>query len=219
LGSHLIAFFGADGTGKTTHADFLSNYLKSKNIKIKKVWIRSPHTLAYIISVLFVKVGFFRIVSNPYGKRRKFPKVDINWPLRFFWSQLEFVSVIPLIIVKIRLPLLLGYTIVAERYVIDTIVTVAYYISDMNFLQSFTAKILLLFIPKEAVLIHLDSDYATLLRRRGSSVEARNFIEFQRKGYKIVDNLIKSNFIDTSKNSVEDTFNKIIDQLAIQRLV
>jgi thymidylate kinase len=212
----LIAFFGADGTGKSTHAEFLFNYLKSNHVKVKRVWIRSPHTLAYLASVFFVKIGFFRLVPNPYGKTKKYPAVHINWPIRFFWSQLELVSVIPVIITRIYLPLLLGYTVIAERYVADTIVTIAYYINNLRFLRSFTAKILLIFIPKKTILIHLDSDYSTLLKRRGFKVEAYDFIEFQRKGYKIIGNIVETIFIDTSNITVEETFMRIMSQIEIK---
>ncbi len=216
---HLIAFFGADGTGKSTHAESLTSYLKSNRAKVKRAWIRSPHTLAYLVSVFFVKIGFYRTVSNPYGESKKYPAVHINWPIRCFWSLLEFVSVIPVIITRLYLPLLFGYSVIADRFMADTIITIAYYINSLRFLRSFTAKILLLLIPRNSVLIHLDSDYPTLLRRRGSEVEAPDFIKFQRKGYKLIGNHLDATLIDTSKFSIEQTFSQIVSHLRCEQII
>jgi len=218
LVQRLIAFFGADGTGKTTHADLLVAYFQSHNVKVRKVWIRSPHTLAYIVSVFFEKINFCRLVTNPFGKKKKYPAVHLNRLLRFFWSLLEFLSVIPVILIRIYIPLLFGYTVVAERYVADTIVTIAYYINDLGFLKSLTARILLCFIPENTLLIHLDSDYSTLLMRRSSRVEAQDFIEFQRKGYNQIGDMLKVTLIDTSNINIEQTFSRILDKLELNKV-
>ena len=211
----LIAFFGPDGTGKSTHVELLVNYFQSHETKVKKVWIRSPHTLAYLLSCFFIKIGFRRVVSNPFGRKKKYPAVHIDRRLRLLWSLIELVSVAPVIIFRVYAPLLLGYTVIAERYVVDTVVTIAYYTNDLGFLQSLTARLLLRFIPKNTLLIHLDSDYSTLLKRRSYMVEAYDFIEFQRAGYKIIGSLVGATFIDTSDIAIEQTFSRIVDQLRI----
>lgn len=211
--SNFIAFFGPDGSGKSTQAQLLFNHLQSHGKKVKIVWIRSPHTLAYLLSCFFIQIGFRRVVENPFGKKKDFPSVHTNRLFRIFWSMLELVSVIPLILFRVYIPLLLGYTVIAERYVADTIVTISYYTKNLKFVQSLTAKILLGFIPKNTYLIHIDSNYPTLLKRRGVYVEAFDFIQFQRKGYEIIDNLIDTTYIDTSNISVEQTFTKILSHL------
>lgn len=219
MASHLIAFFGPDGTGKSTHVELLLNYFQSHKTRVKKAWIRSPHTLAYLLSCFFVKMGFYRIVSNPFGREKKYPAVHIDKRLRRLWSLIELVSVIPVIIFRVYAPLLLGYIVVAERYVVDTLVTIAYYTNDLGFLQSLTARLLLCSIPKNTLFIHLDSDYSTLLKRRGHKVEAYDFIEFQKMGYKMLGNLVGATLIDTSNITIEQTFTRIVSQPQIGQVL
>lgn len=216
MAPRLIAFFGPDGSGKSTHAELLANQFQSHKNKVKKVWIRAPHTLAYLLSRFFVKIGFYRAVSNSFGTKRKIPAVHNSRWLRLFWSLIELASVMPVILLRVYVPLFLGYTVIAERYVIDTIVTVAYYTDDLGFLHSRTAKVLLCFIPKNTVFIHLDSDYSTIMKRRGHIVEEYDFIKFQRIGYKLLGNSVEATFIDTSNISIEQTSMQILNRLGIK---
>jgi len=211
LASHFIAFFGPDGSGKSTHASLLIYHLRSHKVQTRKVWIRSPHTFAYLLSCLLVKVGFYRVVLNSFGYDKKIPAVHINRGLKIFWSLAELISIMPVVMLRVYLPLLLGYTVVAERCIVDTIVNIAYYTKNLEFLQSRTAKILLRFIPKNAILIHLDVDYPTLVNRRGRIVEAYELIKFQKECYKKMENLLNAAYINTSCSDIKYVNNLIIN--------
>jgi len=215
----LISFFGPDGAGKSTQAELLSKHFQSHKIKAKQVWIRSPHTLAYLVSRFFLKIGFYRVVSNHFGRQLKIPAVYKNQLLKLFWSVIELFSALPLILFRVYLPLFLGYTIVAERYVVDTVVNIAYYINDVGFLQSRTARLLLCFVPKNTLFIHLDSDYSNILKRRSYTAEPQDFIEFQRTGYKAMGSSVGALFVDTSRTSVKQTYMQIMHWLKNNKVV
>lgn len=210
-----VAFFGPDGSGKTTQARLLVNYLQSHGIKTRLVWIRSPHTLAYLFSRFFIKVGFYRTISSPLGKQTKLPAVQSSSRLRCFWSILELLSVMPVILFRVYIPLFLGYTLVAERYIVDTLVTIAYYTGDITLLRSRVAEFLFHFIPKNTIFIGLTSDYSAIIRRRGRVAEHPDFIAFQKAGYDILGNSLDAEVIDTSNYSVKDTLLRIINLLKI----
>jgi energy-coupling factor transporter ATP-binding protein EcfA2 len=205
----LIIFFGPDGSGKSTQVKLLINYLRSQKIKVKKVWIRSPHTLAYLFSRLLKKAGFYRIILTPHGVEQKMFSLPSDGAFRSFWYLLELISVKPLILLKVRFPLLLGYTVVADRFVVDTVVNLAYYGNDVKFVQSSIANLFFRLIPKNASLIHLDSDYSTILKRRGIAVDSLSFIEFQRTAYKLINRSIQAKKINTSKSTVIQTSQEI----------
>jgi thymidylate kinase len=224
----MVHFFGPDGAGKSTQVDILFKTMRKDNVKVKKCWVRSPHTVAFILWKLIVKIGFCRTVSNPLGALFKFPAVDRNNGLRLFWALIEFFSVLPLII-KIRTLLSRGYTLIAERYILDTVTTIAYFISDINFLKSRIAKLFFYFIPKNTIFVFLDSDYETIFRRRAGllnvkngnpqskaygsipkgAVEPRDFIDFQRIAYRALAKHFNALEIDTSISSIEETSNAI----------
>ncbi|MGD0494735.1 MAG: hypothetical protein ABSB28_01685 [Candidatus Bathyarchaeia archaeon] len=224
----LIHFFGPDGSGKSTHVDILLNLLKEQEPRVKKIWLRSPHTVAFLLWRLFIKVGFYRVVSNPFGDPVRLPAVNRKGSLRTLWALVEFFSVLPLI-ARIRFLMLRGYKCIAERYVLDTIVTVAYFIGDMNFLTSRISSLLFRFIPPDTLFIFLDSDYGTVFRRRAhlrgkkrlrrndgnygslprAAVEPQEFINFQRNAYKILSKSFHATEIDTSSRTIKETSNEI----------
>jgi hypothetical protein len=111
----------------------------------------------------------------------------------------------------------LGYTVVAERCVVDTIVNIAYYTQDMGFLQSRIAGIILhSSIPKKAIFIHIDSDYSAILKRRGNEVDPYEFIKFQRRGYGIAKYLVEATSIDTSNMTIQEAYASVLKRLGLE---
>jgi len=228
----MVHFFGPDGAGKSTQVDILVRNAKAKGIRVKKCWVRSPHTIAFILWKVFVKIGFYRAISNPLGALFKFPAVDRCTALKLLWSFVEFFGVLP-IVIRTRILLLMGYKLIAERYILDTITTIAYFVNDINFLRSRIARLLLYFIPSNTVFIFLNSDYETIFRRRVNSlsdknvnsqgraygaipkggIEPREFIEFQRKAYKTLARAFNALEINTASSSIEETSRTILKYL------
>lgn len=219
----MIHFFGPDGSGKSTHVNILFNTLRKRDIKVKKCWVRSPHTLAFLLWRFLIKIGFCRIVLNPLGVAFEYPAVDRSKALKLIWTLIEFFSIIPLII-KIRIWIYRGYTLIAERYILDSVVTVAYFVNDIGFLNGRISRLFLYFIPKKTIFIFLDSDYQTIFRRRSgllnvtnnnpqmrygavpkTAVEPKDFINFQRRAYKVLSKLFGALEINTSFYSIKET--------------
>lgn len=228
----LVHFFGPDGAGKTTQVDMLLHIEGSNAFRVKKFWMRSPHTLAFLAWQLLIRIGFYRVIRNSLGGETKVPAVSTDRVLKSFWLALEFLSVLPLIM-RFRLAVIRGYSIIAERFILDTIVTMAFFIDDRKLIYSRLSKLLLLFIPQDTVFIFLDTDYWTIFDRRahlfGSKtkqqrvgaygsvpslgVEPQRFIEFQRECYKAFAKQFNALTIDTSKRGKEETHDTILKYL------
>jgi len=232
---HLIHFFGPDGAGKSTQVEMLISFLDRRGVKVEKCWVRAPHTLAFVLWRLLIRISFYRVVSNSLGVAIKLPAVDRNQFLRGFWSLVELVGALP-IILRYYISLLRGYRLVAERYVLDTVTTIAFFINDINFLKGRISRVLLRFIPSNTSFIFLDSDYETIYQRRAplchaedcaiekkktydslskGSLEPRVFIEFQRTAYRLLAKSFNALVIDTSSLSVEETFSLILQHLGL----
>jgi len=232
---NIVHFFGPDGAGKTTQVNILVDLLSRQGIPTRKIWVRSPHTLAFLLWRLFVKIGFYRLVINPFGPPGKLPGVDRSRVLRRFWSSVEFLSVLPFIA---RVSYLKRHhVLIAERYLVDTVTTVAYFLDDLDFIKSWTSRLLLRFIPKDTAFVFLDTDYSTIFDRRAPlvtqkqsssarrgygaipscPVEPRSFIEFQRRAYASLSKSLDPLKIDTSKNSIKETSMIIIQSLGLDQ--
>jgi len=196
---HFIYIFGPDGSGKSTHARILAGYLAHDGVRVKIVWIKSQHSIAFIISRVFSKFAPHSVSLDPNGSIIRIYAVSNGSISRLVWSIIEFIGIIPWIILRIYIPLLMGKIVIAERYVVDSIVTIAYSINDPRFVRSFIAKLMLRFIPKDTLLVHLDSIYEEISRRRGYEVDPKEYIEFQRGMYGMLSKTLRALTINTSR--------------------
>jgi len=214
-----IVISGIDGSGKTTLAYWLVKYLRSKGYRAKYVWIKSKHTFAYLISQILEPLGWQRTFRNPNGIIiSRFELYDSRFA-RKAWPTIEFLSVLPLIIFKIKLPLLLGYRIVLDRYMIDTITSIALSTKNMKFADSFLGRLLLKMMPKGCASILLDIDLSTVLERRPdieySYDEIRNAIGL----YRTLTRKMKSVSLDTGTLTVEQTKKRVLELLFVTELM
>jgi thymidylate kinase len=190
-----IIFFGPDGSGKTTQADILLQELTRKGIKCKRFWMRSLHTLAFLISKIAMNL---LSLHNVYEFREKYAV-----RLRRLWYFIELISILPLVI-RFYILLYKGYVVIADRFIIDWIVSLAYVMRDESFINSRYAKLVLKFIPRNSLLIFLDADYDVIIRRRVDTTESKEYIMFQKKYYTIFAKSLGAQIIDTSNKNILD---------------
>jgi len=207
-----IHFFGADGVGKTTQAKMLACYLRKKGVNTKLVRIRSGRTFASLLYRLFGKLDSNLIELGEDGRVIRINTIR-GTPHQQIWFLIEFLSMIPWIIRGIFVPLAIGKTVIAERYVIDAIATIAYLVNDPRLSKSFSSRILLSFIPRNSVLIHLDAPYTTIAERKGSFADPIKYIEYQRKTYLEFAKMMGAITIDTSTRSMDETHHLICQNL------
>lgn len=228
----LVHFFGPDGSGKSLQATILVESLEKQGFRVRKCWLRAHHTLAFILWRILVGIGFYNSTVNIFGVVTKVPAVSRSRVLSLTWSYIEFVSVLP-IILRLDFLILRGYHLVAERYVLDTVTSIAHTLNDINFLNGKLSHILFTLMPKNSVFIFLDSDYSTIqLRRTGiaenkvlesrisspefrkrNHIEPKSFISFQRTAYKAIAPAVSALTIDTSFRSIEETSTIIMEYL------
>jgi thymidylate kinase len=200
----VLIFFGPDGSGKTTQADMMVTDLKKNGMKVSKLWLRSLHTLAFVISRVAMQVLG---LSSVYEFRTKYAHSKV---FRSFWFGIEFISILPLIYWKLQIPLLKGESIVAERFVIDWIVSLSYVSRNESMVNGKLAKLALKFIPKNAELVFIDASY-DVIQSRGRREDTKEFIEFQRKLYSKIAKDLNAFVIDTSDKSLEEVHTLIYD--------
>lgn len=205
----VVVFFGSDGTGKTTQAELLAKRFNEEGYKVSRAWIRGRHSIAFFISQLLLKLGYKGYFIAPYAPGGKILDSRTLREKRL-WSLIEFVSVVPLIIRRMYLPLILGRNIIAERYVLDTIVYDNYYIGSPFRMY---AKILLHMIPKDSLLVHLDASESDVMSRRVDDLVSKRFIEYQLESYRAMASRLHALSINTSVEGIEEANKRIIQRM------
>jgi thymidylate kinase len=209
-----VYFFGSDGTGKTTQAQLLTEELHRNCIKTRRAWIRGRHSFAFAISMILLWLGYKEFIpfeGAPGGKILD-PR---RLPAKKLWCLLEFVSVVPLILVRIYIPRLLGYYVVAERYVVDSIVYNEYFLG-----RSFDvyAKILLHMIPNQSLAVHLDASREDVLARRENGILSESFIDYQLREYRYFARALSALSINSSITSIDLVHKLILERCKLSDL-
>jgi thymidylate kinase len=206
----LVYFFGPDGTGKTTQAELVSSYLRRKGTRVLRATVKQHHTLSYLL------LRLLRTNDDEYLRMSYFGFDDATSErVRRPWKVLELFSLMPAIVYRVLLPSLFGYTVVCDRYVIDTLVVLSYFLKDRRFVSGNTAKLLIKLIPKNALLIHLDTDTKTILARKHDEPLTRELVDYYRTAYNDTVRLFSLPVltIDTTYASVEAVQQKVLDMI------
>ena len=198
ISKRCMIFFGPDGSGKTTHSRLLSNFLKKKGYRVCNVRIRANHTISFMLIKILQELGL--VSQNVF-----FDGFDAKLARKLakLWPFIEFASIVPLVILRVYLPLKLGCIVICERYVIDTIVSVAYLFNNPGLTTGFVDKILLGFIPEESAIVYLTAEENLLLSRRRDEPVTYSFIRFQTLMYNSYAKRLNVVPIDTGKNEIK----------------
>jgi|YelNatPaOPRAMG01_1025707.scaffolds.fasta_scaffold02470_9 thymidylate kinase len=226
----VIAFFGPDGAGKSTQAELLVNFLTARGLRVKRAWVRSTHTFAYLLWMLFYKLNLCDDRSGMLKRMRMgfavsylnekdygaVSPITMSPPIlkgslsRWIWATIEVISIVPVVVLQVYLPLLLGRVVVAERFIVDSIASIAYFLGDEGFAKSWHARFLLRLIPKGTIFVFVDADYGTILSRRKEVAGPLEYTEFHRRLFRKLTKVVGAVYIDTSRLSIKEAHQSIL---------
>jgi thymidylate kinase len=200
----IIYFFGPDGSGKTSLVRKTALALSTRGHRVKISWMRGTHTISFMFSrILRVHAAFKgcnqRMISIPNS-------------LKPVWRLIEFVSVMPVLLIRFVVPSLLGFWVIGERYIPDFIVWVSIVTNDNDYVNSLESKILLSLARKAVVNIYVTADIIELNAR---SSENFGFLTSQLRLYGVLAKELNAYTVNTTHRSVESSFqevNSIISQ-------
>jgi thymidylate kinase len=209
----VIAFFGPDGAGKSTQVSLLIKYLEGKNLKTRRAWIRAVHSYAYFISKFLIRMGYVK--NTPRNLAPGMRRLDLGSSpaLRLIWPWLELASMLPLILIRVKVPSLFGRVVICERYTLDSVPSISYTLDDGDFDRKLAGRVLLSMVSPSYVLINLDCDYLAIVKRRRELAEPEDFIRIQREMYSKFSQSTKALYLNTASRTPSET------QIAIRAYV
>lgn len=219
--NRIIAFLGPNGAGKSTQMDLLVSDLERKNIPYRKTWIASHHLFVWFLGVLLAKLGY---PQDHWTKVNPDLQPSVNFSFlvkgsgirvtvsKIILITLELINLVIADLIKVRIPRLLGYCVIIEKYFPVTLADLTF-IFNSGFLNSFLARMIISLIPKDAQCIFLDADYEALLKRRGDKTEAKSYLDLQCSISRWYAKNYPCLVINTSEISIQKTHQQIITYL------
>jgi len=133
----LICFTGMDGSGKTTLSKALVEMLNKNGVKCRYVYGRlEPFILKPFISIgrrIFLKGKDMFKDYRGYSTRKR-DVIERHSLLFALYTYILLFDYLLQLLIKIKLPLMLGKNIICDRYVYDTVITD--FSLDKNYLNS-----------------------------------------------------------------------------------
>lgn len=210
----VISLFGPDGVGKTTHAKLLTLRLMRKGYKVKRVWIKNNHTIAYLVISLLKFISKRSVVVLP--SKAILTNILAQSRLgRKLWLWIDFIGVVIKLVFSVYIFKLLGYIIIADRYLPDTIVSVIITLNEPKAVKSLPIKFVILRIIKDRTnLVMLNRSYEQIKNSR-DWIEPPTLMCYQRILYRIIAKIINAPIVSTNK-SISEVHRNILSLLSLR---
>ena len=161
----VICFTGTDGTGKTTQADLLLDEAKATNKRVVYRWFHYARlfSLPLLVYARLCKYSRYEEVDE-----QKFGwwEFEASWILCNILPWLMLIDAFCFSIIRIYLPLLRGYSIIADRYIWDIMVDIMQGTSRNDLHLETVGKLFLKLAPRNTAVFLLDADVDSLPERR-----------------------------------------------------
>jgi len=208
----VIVITGVDGAGKSTIARLLKRELLLRGYNVRIVWVKSLHTLAYLTYLLFSKVKGKEYVKNPCNKVVEHYVTTWMKKLGKVWLLIEFVSILPWILLKVEAPSKFR-TIICDRYIPDFLATASLRIGEpLTPWKSLIGKFLRALQQKCEVTL-LDINYRTVLKRRPDIEYTEEELKKLIVIYRVLAREQRAKVVNTATNGVKETLRQVVEYL------
>jgi thymidylate kinase len=171
----LVAFSGVDGSGKSTQVDLLEESFKKVNVSVLRIRSRWRPVLSLPLLVIMRKLGYARVhrAGGVYIVETRLPS---RGGLTSLWCILTQIENIVKTGVKLVFPLLLGRTVICDRYALDMVVDGMAGLHDRARHTRFGFR-LLRFLPKPNHAFFMDIDPEVAFKRKPDLPSLEDYVE------------------------------------------
>ena len=219
-GSLLICFTGIDGSGKTTQAKLLLDWLKSKGIKSKYVWSRGEVLTIRRIFLFFGrrflgttenKIASSEQAHREYQSRKS--SLMRNSLVRTLWSTMTYLEHLIQINMDIRRKMRDGCIVVCDRYLWDSSVDMATLNhKDHQWLSGGWNRLAWKFVPKPTITFFIDIPPEEAMKRK-SDIPSITYVRERAEAYRYLATRNSFSVINGCKDpiAIENEIKRTID--------
>ncbi|MDO8726849.1 MAG: hypothetical protein Q7J35_12340, partial [Candidatus Methanoperedens sp.] len=216
--NYFICIIGLDGSGKSTLAIRLIEKLNGKNLNTKYVWGGYKLILLWPIIELGKKVflkdkDMFQDFTD-YNEAVK--KSGSNPTISFLYQNLTLIEYYFQMLIKIKLHLVMGKTVVSDRYLYDTLVSLAITLNygDEKFMKML--EDISKYFPKPDLVFYINVPAEVAFERK-DDIPSIDYLKYRLRYYELINDLITSRTNDPWYKSSEVEFAKG-DDLVFRRI-
>jgi thymidylate kinase len=171
----LVAFSGVDGSGKSTQVDLLEKSFEQINVPVLRIRSRWRPVLSLPLLVIMRRLGYASVhrAGGVYIVETRLPS---RGGLTSLWCILTQVENIVKTGVKLVFPLLLGRTVICDRYALDMVVDGRAGLHDAAGKTRLGFQLLRL-LPKPNFAFSMDIDPEVAFRRKPDLPGLKDYVE------------------------------------------
>lgn len=218
----VVAFFGIDGSGKTTLANLLANILKKMSTKVYIVRLRAHHTLMYILIRLFFwgkNYDFKTLQGKPLHSNYIIKQYFGNKGL---YVVLEIAGVLIWLMMKILPRLILWkkrVIFIADRFIPDFIVMLSFTSNCEEHRLLKLAKFLEKIMHAKIIYFHVYVDPCVAVVRKREEQLYPQFTMYMALKYQWISKYLECITIDTTNRGPHELVTQIFEILKQQRII
>jgi len=171
----LVAFSGVDGSGKTTQVKLLEESFRRINVDVIRIRSRWRPVLSLPLLVILRRLGYARVhrAGGVYIVETRLPH---RGGLSSLWCILTQIENIVKTGVKLLFPLVLGRTVICDRYALDMVVDGMAGLHDQPG-QARLGLQLLRLLPKPDFSFFMDTDPEVAFKRKPDLPGLGDYVE------------------------------------------
>ena len=212
--SLFVVVSGIDGSGKSSHIKVLNENLVVCGIKPKIIWSRagSLPIIQQLLKILH-RINRTRSKNNKYAKQKTKKELPKNQFTSSVWRILNSCEMVLWYNLKIRIPLLLGQAIIADRYIYDSIVDMEILSKTQDY-NRIIYKVLEFLVPTPDTTFYLDVDLNEIVSRGVD--EKISELDIKKRYYSELMKLKQIKAVDNNGNF--DVINSILSLMSLTNI-
>ena len=161
----IICIIGPDGVGKTTQARLLQKKFERDGTPHKYVWLRRNHKISLPLLAFARVIGLSRVKQLKNGGKIVYHDFNKLRPVAFLYQFTLFVDILLSLLVKVHIPLLLGKSVICDRFIYDTLVDLVVSTKNPELFDETIGRLFVTLIPNTKTIM-LKAQMETLRNRK-----------------------------------------------------